>query len=91
MELLMTTGFQKPICRLEVEDRDCIRGALVDYHCLLKVKAEIDQFTEGLEDVGVLRFLRESPEVLKPLIMDSCEGRVRAGSTFTLVIISMDV
>ena len=45
-ELLLSTGFQKPICSLAMEDKECLRSVLLDYHCLLKVKAEMDQFAD---------------------------------------------
>ena len=38
-ELLLSTGFRKPICSLAMEDKECLRSVLLDYHCLLKVKA----------------------------------------------------
>ena len=39
-ELLLSTGFREPLCSLAMEDKECLRSAL-DYHCILKVKAEI--------------------------------------------------
>ena len=35
--------------------------ALLDYHLMVKVKASIDQFIEGLEIVGFLKDLRNDP------------------------------
>lgn len=77
MDWLLTTGFQKPVCALDMEDRDNIRGALVDYHCLLRVKAEMDQFRD---DVGVLEFVRQNPDLMRPMLTDSCHGRITAGN-----------
>ena len=80
MDLLLTTGFQKPMCALEVDDRADIRSALVDYHCLFRVKAEMDQFRDGLADVGVLEFFRQNPDLMRPLLTYSCHGQITAGN-----------
>ena len=40
-ELLFVTGYRKAIGS---QDKGNIKAALLDYHCLLKVKAEMDQF-----------------------------------------------
>lgn len=50
-EPLLSTGFQKPICRLAIQDKECLRLVLLDYHCLLKAKAEMDQFAERLKSL----------------------------------------
>jgi len=50
-ELLLSMWFQKPICRLAIQDKECLRSILLDYHCLLKAKAEMDQFAERLKSL----------------------------------------
>ena len=70
-ELLLSTGFRKPICQLIIEDKECLRSVLLDYHCLLKVKAEMDQFAEGLMSLGVLEMMKRYPELLSPLFVDA--------------------
>ena len=69
-ELLLSTEFRKPLCRLAIEDRECLRSALLDYHCMLKVKAEMDQFAEGLMSLGVLEMVKHHPDLFAPLFVD---------------------
>ena len=68
-ELLLSTGFRKPICSLAMEDKECLRLVLLDYHCLLKVKAEMDQFAEGLKSLGVLDMMKRHPDLFSSLLM----------------------
>ncbi len=67
--LLHETGFRKPTCRLSMSDKSRLRSALVDYHCMLKVKAAMDQFAEGLQELGVLQLIKQYPELMKPLFV----------------------
>lgn len=66
-EMLLSTGYRKALSRLSLEDKANIRAALLDYHCMLKVKAEMDQFGEGLADAGVLQYVKQYPGIMKPL------------------------
>ena len=66
---LHQSGYRKPLCRLDLNDKVTLKSALVDYHCLLKVKAAMDQFCDGLQQVGVLQLARTHPKVLKPLFV----------------------
>ena len=69
--LLFETGYSKPITMLSIADIPEIRSTLVDYCCILKVKAAMDQFKEGLDIAGLGRYLREKPELIKPLFVNS--------------------
>lgn len=44
IDLLSATGFRKPFCSLQLSDRPSILSALIDYHLMVKVKTEMDQF-----------------------------------------------
>ena len=52
--LLNETGYHKAVCSLKLSDRPALLGALLDYHLMIKVKAEMDQFKEGLQTLGYL-------------------------------------
>ena len=78
-EYLVVTGYRKAICNLGVMDKGSLKAALLDYHCLLKVKAEMDQFMDGLNDVGVLEYIRKYPDLLKPLFTDCSHKPLTAG------------
>ena len=78
LSLLMETGFNKPICQLKLSDRTYIRAVLVDYHLMVKVKMQMDQFAEGLQELKVLDLIRAQPPLLKPLFLFS-EAKMTAG------------
>lgn len=52
--LINEKGFRKPLAFLKIGDKDIIIGALLDYYLMVKVKAEIDQFQNGLKTLGFL-------------------------------------
>ena len=52
MDLLMTTGYRKAVATLSINDCAALSAALLDYHLMAKVKAEVDQFCEGLKTLG---------------------------------------
>ena len=64
-ELLMETGFKKPLKHLQMADREHLQSVLLLYHCILKVKAEMDQFREGLSTLGVLTALENNSSLMK--------------------------
>ena len=66
---LLETGFKKPISLLGMKDKASLHASLVDFHCLIKAKAAVDQFSEGLASLNVLGMLQQYPEVMKPLFM----------------------
>ncbi|XP_065906067.1 G2/M phase-specific E3 ubiquitin-protein ligase-like [Dysidea avara] len=55
---LMETGYMKPFEALTTDDKDEIISILIDYHCLIKPKAAMDQFAEGLQCTGVLHYMK---------------------------------
>ena len=79
IDFLVVTGYRKAICNLGLQDKESLKAALLDYHCLLKVKAEMDQFINGLADVGVLEYVRKHPDLLKPLFTDCYHKPLTAG------------
>ena len=66
LDLLLTTGFRKPISRLTISDRFNLIAALLDYHLMAKAKAEMDQFCEGLNTLGFLKAMRATPSIFEP-------------------------
>lgn len=79
LDLLCATGYKKAICTLCVKDKTSIRAALLDYHCLLKVKGEMDHFSDGLSAVGVLSFVRKYPDLMRGFFTDTEQGKLNAG------------
>ena len=82
----MEAGFRKPLCRLELTDKPVIRGVLLDYHLMIKVKMLMDQFAEGLNQLKVLDAMRAHPTLFKSLFV-YCEKKMSAGKvTFEIVL-----
>ena len=65
---MFETGYDKPLTQLDKEDAEGLRGALTDYHCMVKVKAAMDQFSRGLEMGGVAEYIKSHLLLLKPLL-----------------------
>ena len=61
MDLVLATGFPKPLQMLRVGDVQEVIQMLLQYHLFAKVKAEMDQFTDGLKALGFLDLLRQNP------------------------------
>ena len=77
--LLFDTGFRKPICRLSMTDKCALKSALVDFHCLLKVKAAMDKYMEGLDELGILEMLKEHLGAMRPLFVSPSEHLISSG------------
>lgn len=65
--LLLDTGFRKPLACLTCSDKALLKDTLRDYHTLVKIKPELDQFADGLETLGVLQALKKYPSLMAPL------------------------
>ena len=55
-------GFSKSIDELQLSDKPRVLFALIDYHLMVKVKAEMDQYKEGLETLGFMQTLKTNPD-----------------------------
>ena len=77
--LLFETGFRKPTVQLTVSDKITIKSSLLDYHCMIKVKAAMDQFAEGLDVLNVLQLIKRFHHLAKPMFVDNDSKVVTAG------------
>lgn len=75
--MLTETGYRKPISSLVIEDKSNIVKTLKT-HMLLKVKAELDQFCEGLKTCNILEAVIKNPSVMSPFFI-SAEVKLTAG------------
>lgn len=66
--LILETGYRKPLSQLTMDDKPAIRQTL-RAHVILKVKAELDQFCEGLQTCGVLSAVMEHPSLMAPCFL----------------------
>jgi hypothetical protein len=63
--------------------KDDIVSTLLDYHLILKVKACMDQFCEGLETLGVGSIVRKNPSVLRQFFVFN-EVPIDAGKSYCM-------
>ena len=59
------------MCNLTIGDRNDIKNALLNYHLIAQVKAEIDQFVEGLPTFGFLSFVKADPHTWRPYFVQT--------------------
>lgn len=60
------TGYRKEI---KLSNREEIVHVMATYHTLVKVKAQIDQFTDGLRSVSVYEHITKYPDLMQPLFV----------------------
>ncbi len=65
--LVCETGYTKALCLVSMADKEGLKNALRDYHSLIKIKAELDQFTEGLRTCEILTYVQKYSELMRPL------------------------
>ena len=65
--LLLETGFSRPVTKLKLSHKAEIKSTLIEYHCLVKPKASMDQFLDGLGDVSMM--LRRFQDLSKQLFV----------------------
>ena len=65
--ILLETGYSKPLTLIQLNDSKCIVSSLmslIDYRCVIKVKAAVDQFLDGLRAPGVADYVCKHPELM---------------------------
>ena len=77
--LLLETGYRKPLSTISCEDKPCIKKAVCDYHTLVKIKPELDQFSEGLETLNVLSTMKKYPSLMSSLFVDQGRDNLNKG------------
>ena len=64
---LLETGCHLVLSSLKLSDKANLLSLMIDYHCIIKPKAAIDQFVEGLSSTGVMHYVQHYPNIMKPL------------------------
>ena len=65
--VLLETGCHMVLPLLKISDKANLLSLMIDYHCIIKPKAAIDQFVEGLRCTGIMHYVQNNPDVMKPL------------------------
>ena len=78
---IIECGFTKPLPCLVMEDKIALIQTLTLHHVLLRSKAEIDQFSEGLKALGVLDAIRNYPSLMSCFFINKEIQHLTAGLT----------
>ena len=62
---MLETDYSKPITAITLADRNVISDVLKRYHYMIKVKADIDQFVDGLKLLKINKYISRHPEIMK--------------------------
>lgn len=78
-------GYKKSGLDLTVNDKFEVTNILAAYHTLVKVKAEMDQFTSGLQCInGLLPMLKSHPSAMKTLFVADKDRKVLTAGKFMI-------
>ena len=70
-DAIVQTGFSSPISSITIANRDSVIAALIDYNCLIKTKAMMDQFISGLDTSNVYKTVRQHPAIISETVFCS--------------------
>lgn len=74
--MILETGFRKGLPLLVIADKESLKSALRDHHTLTKIKPEVDQFMDGLKEVGVLDMIRKYPVLMSKLFVREDQKKI---------------
>ena len=66
---MLETGYIKPITATTRADPNVISDVLKRYHYVIKVKADIDQFLDGLKLLKINKYISRHLEIMKVLFV----------------------
>ena len=85
-DVLCDCGFSRPSVLVKEQDKVDIVQALALHSVLLRSKAEIDQFCEGLESCGVLCAIRKNPNLARRFFCVEGRGKPTSGNCNTSIL-----
>ena len=81
IDKLSDCGITKPTSLLTLEDKWVVAHSIAQYHCLLRHKAELDQFSDGLVTLGTRDAIRKYPVLLSEFFTNCKVITLTAGET----------
>ena len=78
-ECLLDAGCLHPIHKATLDDKSAIVGAVALHHCVLSIKAELDQLKEGLEYTGLLQYIHKFPKAFESVFTSKDACKLTAG------------
>lgn len=76
---LYDCGFTKPSIRITENDKVDIIQTISLHHVILRSKAELDQFAEGLQSCSVLDTVKKNPSLARSYFSIDGHGQMTAG------------
>ena len=73
----MKVGYTKPVSHSHQEE---ILHSIAVHHCLLTIKAELDQLRDGLRTLGLLQSLERYPSLFETLFIAKNTSSMTAGN-----------
>ncbi len=67
--LVYETGFRQSLLNITLLHKEVLKTTLREYNAIIKTKAEIDQFSQGLEQLGVLKCIQKHKNLIAPLFV----------------------
>ncbi len=80
---LVEVGFVKAAHTVTLDDKPTMIRSLTTHH-ILRCKAELDQFREGLQALNVAEYMTNNIEMMRPLFTASQQESVTAGIQLSL-------
>lgn len=78
-DVLSDSGFSRPSVLVKESDKIDIIQALALHDVILRSKAELDQFCEGLESCGVLCAIRQNADLSRKYFCVDCREKLTSG------------
>ena len=66
LDILSDCGYDKPLSNVRFADKTNLIKVAATHHCLLSVKAELDQLKEGLQVLDVLSLISKHRKAFEP-------------------------
>ena len=90
IQILDDCGFEKPVARLTLEDKEQLVRAVALHGVLMKSLGEATQFRDGLSALEVNDSMKKNPAIFRPYFCSAEKDILTSGTHFTsLFVISM--
>lgn len=80
-DILQEAGYTRPIHAAKLEKKDAVIGAVALHHCILSMKAELDELVDGIKSTGFLDYIRKFPLVFEGLFTSKETHSLTAGTS----------
>lgn len=78
--MLLESGYRKTV---KLDNTNEIIATLTSWHTLVKIKAELDQFLEGLECLGIHTYIKRYPELMRDFfVLNVNKNQLTAGLSY---------